>query len=333
MLLHKKPVCSTNEFATSSEALVSGFRPDGRAFDAPRRLIVETSSRPFATVRLGRTSVTALSTAKIMIPSEASPSRGRHTIKLFAPTADRSAIAEFEMYFQMLWEKVHVVEEESLCMKPGEKAWSVTTTVVVNDDDGGLVDAIFTACYVSLSGLSFPCFDTMTGALYPPSQRRPHRIAFTVRPTAVTVGFLDGRRVIDPTLVEMQKLARFATFVFDEHGEQLLLDGILLGDVEASRREALEVAKEWRRVVADAVVGPIGLQCAGSPADFIGYEPKKFEVPALSKWRELEAFQVWIGSVDESFVIDLFAGVEEATEAGCASQESAGVNWLQASLA
>ena len=316
MLLHPSPVVSKPEFETHVEAFNAGIRADGRRFGDSRRLIVETSSQPFATVKLGRTSVTAVSTAKIEVPGDHSPSKGSHAIKLFAPgVRERGAVSQLELYFQMLWQKAGIIEQESLCMRPGEKAWHVTTVIVV---------------YVSLSGLGFPFFDAMTGSLYPPSQRRAHRMAFAVRPVAVTVGFKDGKRVMDPSLLEMQAMRRFATFVFDEHGEQVLVDGVMTGDIQSARCEAGEVARQWRNEINAAIPASTkGLECVGSPADFIGYEPAKFEVPPMARMRELEAFQVWMGSTSDDIVVEFFSELQEASEP---ESECGTADWLRSSL-
>ena len=37
------------------------------------------------------------------------------------------------------------------------------------------------------------------------------------------------------------------------HGEQVLLDGVMTGDVEAARREAGEVARQWRSEINAAI--------------------------------------------------------------------------------
>jgi exosome complex RNA-binding protein Rrp42 (RNase PH superfamily) len=173
-----------------------------------------TSSHPDAHVQLGKTSVTALSTAKLAVPHPDRPSKGNHFIKLFAPGfTSFHALESFEQYFRFLWRKSDIIEEGSLCLRPGEKVWSVDTKIVIHDDDGGLIDAIFVACYISLSGLGFPSFDTSTGALFPAWHRRIQRIAFSIRPLAVTIGFGPNFLLVDPSLTEMQIVKRFAVFV------------------------------------------------------------------------------------------------------------------------
>jgi exosome complex component RRP45 len=168
MLLHRATQLSNNEFSAHKTALLHGIRFDRRQCNQSRVLSMATSSHPDAHVQLGQISVTALSTAKLIVPHTSRPSKGNHFIKLFAPGfTSFHALESFEQYFLFLWRKSDIVEEESLCLRPGEKVWSVDTKIVIHDDDGGLVDAMFVACYVSLSGLGFPSFDTSTGALFP----------------------------------------------------------------------------------------------------------------------------------------------------------------------
>ena len=336
MLLHAAPGVSTNEVETHDAAFRAGFRADGRKFEEPRSLVVELSTKPIATVRLGKTRVTAVSTAKVTVPSETSPSKGFHQIEVRSlGFLAREAAKELSGYFQMLWKQANIVDSESLCMRPGEKAWRVSTEIIIHDDDGGLIDAMFAACYASLYRLEFPFFDSVSGGLYPPSQRRTHRIAFAVRPISVTVGFLGNQLIADPSLIEMQAMNRFATFVFDEWNQQILFDGQSPGNVEQARIFARQIANGWRDSVSSALNAvKATLECVGDRADFIDYEPSKFKVPERKAGKELPEFKPWIGEVTDEFVLNFFKGLEPATPLDVMDSEVGNdKDWLFASLA
>jgi hypothetical protein len=265
------------------------------------------------------------------VPHRDSPSHGHHTIKLYCPgfTTARSLEA-FQEYFRYLWRKTNVIEEGSLCLKPGEKVWDVITHCVIHNDDGGLIDVLFAACYISLSGIGFPAFDPTSGALFPPSQRRIHKVAFSARPIAVTIGFLGGKILADPTLVEMQMTDGFAVFIFNEWDQLLYIDAQMPGDIEHAMEGAIEVAKNWRTGIGKSLeLMQLGLVSVGDPADFIGYEPSAFKVPKMRKVQEFGEFRVWTGDVRDFFVVDFFrdldGGIEDASDS---ASVSASDDWL-----
>lgn len=184
---------STLEFNTAKKALFLGYRSDNRKFDEPRNLKISCSQSPgFALVQLGKTMVTARTLAYLDVPPPTSPNKGQHTIKVYGPPfIKRSDIDTFQTNLRMIWRAINALEEDTLCVKIGEKVWKLTTQIVINDRDGGLIDASIIAIYVSLSQIYFPSFDTSTGNLYPPSQRRTHKVAFSIKPICVTVAFIN----------------------------------------------------------------------------------------------------------------------------------------------
>jgi exosome complex component RRP45 len=334
-MLNQTTRLSRTEFSTQREALTAGIRFDRRSFNDPRPLTISLSAHPGARIQLGRTSVTALSTAQLAVPHPDRPSKGRHQIKLSCTGfTSHPSLETLEFYFKRLWKKSDLIEEDSLCLKPGEKVWDVVTRVMIHDDDGGLIDCLFLAVYVALSALGFPAFDSTTGALFPPSQRRVHRIAFVMKPVAVTIGFFEDKLIADPSLTEMQIVERYATFVFNEWDQQLLIDAQRPGLIDPARELALEVARRWRARVTDAL-GEIqdGLLAVGEPADFIGYEPAKFVVPRLRHRPDFGAFEVWQGDVRDDLVVDFFKDVQAVRDATIDDIDvSDSSDWLLGSL-
>ena len=193
-MLHLQPEISFNEFQTIKEALGQGIRSDMRNPKQPRKMTTSTSSMPgFALINLGKTVVTANTSASLVVPNPESPTRGFHNLTLQTPTIHlRSQLMEFQTYFRFLWHKCHIIEEGSLCIQPGEKVWKLSTELIIINDDGGLLDALFAAVFVSLSTLRFPSFHPTTGVLFSPSSHRTHRIALTFNPVLITVAFYDN---------------------------------------------------------------------------------------------------------------------------------------------
>ena len=340
MLLRERLTASLVEFQAVQSALEAGVRADSRKFDESRELKILTSNNPgFALVQFGKTMVTSRTTAKLFVPNSYSPNKGSHYVKVFAPpTIPKQCIDSFQTYFRMIWKSMNIVEEETLCVKNGEKAWLLTSEIVINDDDACVFDAALIALYVSLSQIKFPSFDPATGNLYPLSQRRAHRIAFSQKPISVTIAFFNDEMIVDPTLLEMQMAKRYAVFVFSEHFQQIYVDMKRPKSVEKideARNLAIRIAKE-RKVIIDKAVDSFKneFSCVGASADFIGYEPLDVILPKSHKGNQNFAeFKVWYGTTHEKFIIDFFKIIDSSKPEAGNHTEPEEENWLLSSLA
>ncbi|KAH0789685.1 exosome complex component RRP45 [Histomonas meleagridis] len=337
MLFQKALQVSSNEFQTNLEALKLGVRHDCRGFEAPRKLEIIDSDKPGSVcVKLGNTMITAMSTAKIVVPNENNPNKGFFSVcfqssnpNIFPNTTTKT----FQTYFQYIWRSSNIFEESALCMKPGEKVWRITTQIFIGDDDGGLLDASVIACYISLSQLRFPSFDTSSGLLYRPSQRRTHKIAFIIKPVCVTVGFFKGKILVDPTLVELHSCDGFSLFVFDEWLQQIFLDSHMPQNIEDARNIAMEVAKTWAAITNDAVNSfKPHLFSVGNESDFLGYEPHKTEIKVSKKATKTNEFEIWKGDLKSEFVLDFFDEENESEPTASESENNTKENWLLSSL-
>jgi exosome complex component RRP45 len=318
MLFDTKVDISLNEFESFKVALAEGVRPDQRKFDEARKLSFQQITMPgVATVHLGTTVVSAVTTARLITPSENSPMKGMHNIYLFSDI-QKGKTELMQTYFRFMWSNARILEEESLCVKAGEKVWALTTRLVVHDDDSGIFEAGIAAIIASLSTLRFPSFDSNSGLLFSPTSRRVHRIALSSRPICVTIGFTNGKNsktgkhnsnliIVDPSRIEQQVSRRFATFIFDENLEQIFLDSYLPGDLEEAYNTAREIAKEWKRTIDTAIDNfkPDNSYCVGEPHDFAGYEPPKFIMPPTGEMKRYKEIEVWYGTTKSKYVLDL----------------------------
>ncbi|EAY01157.1 hypothetical protein TVAG_189430 [Trichomonas vaginalis G3] len=305
---------SNNEFEAYTLALKAGIRGDGRRFDESRKLIVQEITTPgVANVQLGNTRVTAITTARLAMPALSTPKKGTHNIYIFNDTPVQKSTAEaFQTYFRMIWKSCRILEDESLCVKVGEKVWMLTTRLIIHDDDGGILEAGFAAILASLGSLRFPSFDANTGVLFSPLHHRVHKIAFGVRAILVTVSFFEDKIVADPTSVETLISTRFARFVFDEWGNQIYLDSNRMGDYEQSLELASNIAKEWFKSISEQVdnFNP-ELTSVGSPADFADYIPTQFEPQKSLGTANYQPIEVWYGDSKLTITLDMDIKFEE----------------------
>ena len=347
MLLNKSKDISSNEFDTYKNALFEGVRPDGRNFDESRKLIIQKITTPgVATVHLGNTVVSAVTSARLITPSENSPSKGFHNIFLFSDSPiSKSQSDSMQYYLRMVWTSSRVLEEESLCVKVGEKVWQLTSRVIVHDDDSGFIEAAFAALVASLGSLRFPAFDANTGILFRPTNHRVHKIAFSSKPICVVFSYIDidGKTVAiaDPTRIEQLITQRYTMFIYDQNLEQIYLDCNLPARSEQhweNYQRGREIAKEWRDVLFNAIdefdPGPYSV---GSPQDFAGYEPQKIILPHSGEIKQYSEIEIWRGETSSKYVIDMslpFETMEENVSPNSEQKvnEKDSQDWLFSSL-
>ena len=324
MLLNPKVDFSKNEFDSYKKALSQGIRPDGRDLNEPRKLIIQKITTPgVATVHLGNTVVSAVTTARLVTPSQNSPSKGMHNIYLFADSlSSRGQLSTMNDYFKMVWAGSHVLEEESLCVKVGEKVWQLVSRVIVHDDDSGFIEAAFAALVASLATLRFPAFDANTGILFQPTNHRTHKIAFDSKPICIIFGYtdIDGKTIsiMDPTRIEQLITPRFTMFIFDQNLEQIYLDCNLPANGEKHWEDynrARDIAKEWRSILFKAIddFDPESYS-VGSPQDFAGYEPKKVILPRSGEIKQYSEIEIWRGETTAKYIIDMSLPFEATQE-------------------
>lgn len=326
---------SKNEIDAATTALNSGIRTDGRGFLDPRKLVLKELTTPgVANIQLGNTSVTAVTTARLITPSANSPKKGIHNIYIFSDNPTKKSKSDaFQTYFKMIWSSCRIIEDESLCVKVGEKVWMLVTRIIIHDDDGGLLEASFAAVIASLGSLRFPSFDANTGILFSPIHHRVHRIAFAVRALIVTIGYIGDKILVDPLKIENEITPRFARFVIDEWGTQIYMDSHRPGDIDGAFEQAKIIAKNWFSSLTKEIekFNP-QLYSVGSPADFADYIPKQF-VPPQSSLQNInyEPIEVWYGETKCKITLDMDVNIEEQIEAKDTTQ-NADSDWLFSSV-
>ena len=85
---------------------------------------------------------------------------------------------------------------KKLCIKEGEKAWTVIIDIVTLNDDGGLMDASALAALAALKDTKFPVFD---GVNIDYKKKSDKGIELDKEPIAVTVYKVGTHLIVDPT--------------------------------------------------------------------------------------------------------------------------------------
>jgi exosome complex component RRP45 len=208
--------CEAN---TVFEGLKKGLRVDGRTNYDFRVIAVNfhPTISGHCQAQLGRTRVLARVYAEVMRPYPDRPTDGFLNFNTeFSPMASPyfevgrpsiDAVHVSRMIERTLRES-RAIDTEGLCIKAGEKVWSIRTDIHILDDEGNLIDC---ACIAAISALlhfrrpEVAIIDDEV-IVYPPEQKNPVPLSIHHIPICVTFGFFaEGDYfVVDPSLLEEQ---------------------------------------------------------------------------------------------------------------------------------
>ncbi len=95
-----------------------------------------------------------------------------------------------------------VIQIEKLCIKPGEKVWSVMIDICTLNDEGNLFDAAALGALVALKTCKFPKYDEKEGKVDYKEHTDP--LPLNEMPVAVTVLKIGTHYLVDPCYAEWQ---------------------------------------------------------------------------------------------------------------------------------
>jgi exosome complex component RRP42 len=126
------------------------------------------------------------------------------------------------------------IDMKKLCVKEGEKVWSVMVDFYIMNDAGGLIDASFIAAVAALHNAKMP---EVKDDKVQYGELSSKSLPMTCMPTTVTVYKINGKFLLDPTVEEEDATTARLTFTitFPEEeihsmqktGEELTEDEIL----------------------------------------------------------------------------------------------------------
>ncbi|MDO8628381.1 MAG: exosome complex protein Rrp42 [Nanoarchaeota archaeon] len=106
----------------------------------------------------------------------------------------------------------HVIDLKKLCIKSGEKVWTILVDIYPINDAGNLFDACALAACAALKNAVFPHYDEKTDTVdY--KKKTTKKLPLGDMPTGVTVIKIKNKFLIDPTTEEWENLdARLSVF-------------------------------------------------------------------------------------------------------------------------
>jgi len=196
------------------QSLAEGKRFDGRKPEEFRKLIIEKNVSKKAEgsvrVRLGKTEVIVGVKMAVGTPYEDSANQGNlmvtaELLPLSSPRIELgkpgfSAIEVGRVVDRGIRES-KLIDLEKLCIKEGEKVWTVFVDIYSINDDGNLLDAAGIGALAALKIAKVPKYDEENGKILYGEADRDLPLN-DVNPIPVTVHKIGGFLIVDPTLEE-----------------------------------------------------------------------------------------------------------------------------------
>ena len=195
--------------------LAEGKRFDGRKVDEFRGILVETgvskNAEGSARVMIGKTEVLVGVKMAVGEPYPDSPDKGNmmvtaELLPLSSPRFEngppRFPAIELGRITDRAVRESKVIDFEKLCIKEGEKVWTVFIDVYSINDDGNLLDAAGIGAIAALKDAKVPFYDEKTGKIdYDKDPVSALPLAKKI-PISVSVHKIGDNFIVDPTREE-----------------------------------------------------------------------------------------------------------------------------------
>jgi len=197
------------------EYLSQGKRFDGRNPEEFRELIIETgvskNAEGSARVRIGKTEVLVGIKLDVGTPYPDSKDKGNlmvtaeflplssSRIDLGPPQFDSIELARV---IDRGIRESHFIELEKLCIREGEKVWTVFVDIYTINDDGNLLDAAGIGAVAALQNAKIPFYDEAEERVNYKEKREKNVPLREEVPISLTIHKIGESLVIDPTREE-----------------------------------------------------------------------------------------------------------------------------------
>jgi len=184
-------------------------RLDGRKPDQYRNISIETgvskNAEGSARVKIGETEVIAGVKMEVMTPYPDTPDQGSLMVNvelypMSSPEFESGPPDSYSIELARVTDRgireSKCIDTKKLCIKEGEKAWTVVIDVCTMNDSGNLFDAISLAATAALKSAVFPTFD---GEKIDYKHKTDKKIPLNKLPVTVTVFKYGNHLMIDPT--------------------------------------------------------------------------------------------------------------------------------------
>ena len=195
--------------------LEEGKRFDGRKPDEFREIIIEPgvskNAEGSVRVRLGKTEVLVGIKMDVAEPYQDSPDKGNLMVTAeFLPLSSprfelgppKINSIELGRVIDRIIRESKFIELEKLCIKEGEKVWSVFIDIYSINDDGNLLDAAGIGAIAALKIAKIPKYDEKEEkVLYGEWTSKPIPLAKEI-PLSITIHRIGETLIVDPTMEE-----------------------------------------------------------------------------------------------------------------------------------
>ena len=195
--------------------LSEGKRFDGRKLDEFREIIIENDisnmAEGSARVRIGKTEVLVGVKLGVAEPYPDSQDKGNLMVTSellplssarFESGPPKFPAIEIGRLVDRAIRESKFIELEKLCIKDGEKVWSVFIDIYSINDDGNLIDAAGIGAVVALKNAKFPKYDEKTEKIiYGEFTNKKIPLSKEI-PIIITVNKIGDSLIVDPSLEE-----------------------------------------------------------------------------------------------------------------------------------
>jgi exosome complex component RRP42 len=195
--------------------LEQGKRFDGRGLNDFRELVIEKNVSKNAEgsvkIKLGKTEVIVGVKMEVGTPYPDSPNKGNlmvtsEFLPLSSPRIElgppQFPSIELGRVVDRGIRESHFIDFEKLCIKEGEKVWTVMVDIYTINDDGNLFDAAAIGAVVALLESKIPFYDLDKGKIDYSKESKEKLPLSEGIPLSLTAYIIDEKVILDPTLEE-----------------------------------------------------------------------------------------------------------------------------------
>jgi len=253
----REPAVSLSEIQFQKALIGRQQRLDGRSSDEYRPCRVDFGAEYGVCVAsIGGTRALCQVTASLDRPSETRPAEGKIQFKidlpsLASPGFELGKQSPFQIDLNRLLDRAIVksrcVDVEELCVRAGEKCWTLRCDVTALADEGNLTDCLCLAAIGALTHFRRPevTVDGSEVTVHTADEKAPVRLTLHHKPFTVSFGYVDhsGSKciILDPTRAEQHVLDGTISIAVNKHREICALH--LSGQSELAPSKILESVK------------------------------------------------------------------------------------------
>ncbi len=244
--------------------LEQGVRFDGRKLEEYRPIKVERgfseNAEGSAKVTIGNTEVLAGVKLSVDEPYPDTPDGGTMMINVellplsnpnFEPGPPGIQAIEIARVVDRGIRESESIDTKKLCIKKGEKVWSILVDICPINDDGNLFDASTLAVVAALQNTKFPSYN---GNIVDYKKKTKESLPLRKLPVSCTVIKIDNYFIVDPTPEEEKKIDSRLTVEVEEDGTLCALQKggdkpLTAEDIDKMVGIGIEKSKELRKLL------------------------------------------------------------------------------------